>query len=120
MDRARGLLSQIKPVFGSRLPPGVRDADCEPCLGPLEDAGESRLWQLCGAQGQERLSSQFVELHHELLRNAILDAEDSPAAAGSLERPRESVLAGRLWPAWVYFRDRRLRELRRSGELPGN
>jgi hypothetical protein len=118
MYGARDHLPERRPVFGSRLPPGVRDADCEHRPDPLEDAAERHLWQICGPRVQRRVSSQFTELHVELFRDAILDVEDFTVAAAS-ERGREILLGGMLWPAWIHFRDRAMRELRRCGELAG-
>jgi hypothetical protein len=117
MVRAGNFLNRDQRVFGSRLPPGVRDTDCENRPSPIDEMGESRLWQICGSREQERLSSRFAELHLELMRDAILAAEDSTTAAGPSERRREILLGGLLWREWVGFRDRALRELRRSGDL---
>jgi hypothetical protein len=118
MCRAGNSFNRRSRVFGSRLPPGVRDADCERPPSPLADAGENQLWRICGPQEQERMSSHFVERNAELLRDAILDAGESSASPGSSERGREILLGGLLWPAWICFRDRALRELRRDGEFP--
>jgi hypothetical protein len=117
MGRSGHSLKQDRRIFGSRLPPGVRDADCECRPSPIAEMCESRLWQICGPREQELLSSRFVELHGELVRDAILDAEDSAALAGESERGREVLLGELVWGAWVRFRDRALRELRRSGDL---
>jgi hypothetical protein len=116
MGRSGDSLKQDRRIFGSRLPPGVRDADCECRPNPIAEMCESRLWQICGLREQEQLSSRFVELHAELMRDAILDAEDCSTARES-ERRREVLLGELLWGAWVRFRDRALRELRRSGDL---
>jgi hypothetical protein len=117
MVRTGNALNRDREIFGARLPPGVRDTDCEGRPSLISDVGETRLWRICGPREQERLSSRFAELHVELVRDAILDAEDSQAVAGSSERRRESRLGGLLWREWVDFRDRALREMRRRGDL---
>jgi hypothetical protein len=117
MAQAGNSLNRGWRVFGSRLPPGVRDVDCESFPSPIADMGESRLWQICGSREQERLSSQFAALNVEFVRDAILDAEDSTSVPGPSERRQEIMLGGLLWREWIGFRDRALRELRRSGDL---
>jgi hypothetical protein len=118
MRRVENTLGRSR-VFGSRLPPGVRDADCEGRSRPFGDAGGNGLWRNCDLREQELLSIRFIERHAELLRDMILDVEDFPVADGSSERGREILVGGLLWPAWICFRDRALREARRGGEFSG-
>lgn len=99
-------------LVGSHLPPGVRDVECDGFADPLSEAGEDDLWRRCGPREQERLSSRFAESHLIFLRDAVLDAEDSVSARG-----RDGALGAALWAAWLCFRDRALRELRRCGEF---
>jgi hypothetical protein len=105
-------------IFGSRLPPGVRDTDCDGRPDPLVETGERRLWLICGPLRQERLSARFAELHAELLRDAILDAEDSSVLLAPTEFASQFLFVGSIWSAWIRFRDRALREMCRCGELP--
>jgi len=113
-------------IFGSRLPPGVRDADCQPRsrLSPPVFT-ERDLWQTCGSQYQERLCSAFTESNREFFRDAILDAEDGipvsaarHAAAHQLAARGSSLLGELIWAEWLRFRDRALRDILQSGELP--
>jgi hypothetical protein len=110
-------MQDCRQIFGSQLPPGVRDVDCDG--GPMADsiAGENHFWKDCGSISQERLSSRFVELHAEFLRDAILDAEDANDLTLSRGPLREFALGELLWSTWIRFRDRALREMRRGGEL---
>jgi hypothetical protein len=119
-NMAQGVLRdfgiQSGRLFGSRLPPGVRDVDCESGRLSVALLEENQLWKNCAPLVQERLSSRFVELHVEFLRDAILDAEDSVDTAQSPGPPRELQFGESLWSAWKRFRDRALREMRRGGE----
>jgi hypothetical protein len=109
-------------IFGSRLPPGVRDADCQSQSRPLPHVFTERdVWQACGPQYQERLCSDFAESNPELLRDAILDAEDGiPSVSTSRHAAARgpSLLGELIWAEWLRFRDRALRNILQSGELP--
>jgi hypothetical protein len=114
--------------WGSRLPPGVRDADCRPHSRPsLRGFTERDLWQICGWQYQERLCSAFTESNREFVRDAILDAEDGIHPSMSAARQSgahqsaargPSLLGELIWAEWLRFRDRALRDILQSGELP--
>jgi hypothetical protein len=104
-------------AFGSNLPAGVSDTDCDGPLHPHAGASESRLWQISGSRTRDRLSETFAESHLEFLRDAILDAED--AALSSRPEPKNAAasIGQSLWAAWLSFRNHALREMRRTGEL---
>jgi len=97
------------------LPPGVRQADCDGWLDVFADASGDQLWNACNLVQQESLTSRFVARHGDLVRDALLDVEDSsnPNAGPKLR------LGSLLWPMWICFRDRNLREMLQRGELPG-
>ena len=97
------------------LPPGVRQADCDGRLDLFADASGNQLWNACNLAQQESLASRFVARHGDLVRDALLDVQDSPKS-----NPGPTLRLGSLlWPTWVCFRDRNLREMLQRGELPG-
>jgi len=100
----------------SGLPPGVRQADCDGRLDGFADASGNQLWNACNLRQQESLTSGFIARHGEFVRDALLDVEDSsnPDAGPKLR------LGSLLWPTWICFRDRNLREMHQRGELPGS
>ena len=112
-NRLSGL--QRGPNSQPGLPPGVRQRDCEGPPDPLADASGNQLWNACNLDQQESLSSRFVARHGDLVRDVLLDVQDS-----SNPSPRAKLRLGRLlWPMWICFRDRNLREMLGRGELPG-
>ena len=94
------------------LPPGVRQGDCDGPIDRFADFTVAQLWNACDFAQQELLSSRFAERHWDLLRDALLDDGVTAGAAGSAR------LGGLLWPAWIRFRDRNLREMLQRGEIP--
>jgi hypothetical protein len=56
-----------------------------------------------------------VARHGDLVRDALLDVQDSPNPSPSPKLRLGSL----LWPMWICFRDRNLREMLQRGELPG-
>jgi hypothetical protein len=102
--------------LGWRLPPGVRDADCDGPVTTWDDLPANQLWRKCSEHQQERLCDQFAALNIAIFRDAILDAEDL-SSGGLTASAREDFLGGILWSAWIRFRDTALRQLCRSGEL---
>jgi hypothetical protein len=92
--------------------------DCDRGAIPQEGESEERLWQIVGPREQERVSAEFAEQHLEFVRDAILDAQDSPRVAAP-PGPAEVLLGRRLWREWIGFRDHALRELRQRGQLAG-
>ncbi|MGD0770861.1 MAG: hypothetical protein ABSB42_21980 [Tepidisphaeraceae bacterium] len=97
------------------LPPGVRQADCDGLHDPFADASGNQLWNACNLVQQESLSSRFVARHGDLVRDALLDVQDSPNPSPSPKLRLGSL----LWPTWICFRDRNLREMLQRGELRG-
>ena len=93
------------------LPPGVRQSDCDGAIDRFADFTTAQLWNACDFAQQELLSSRFAEGHWDLLRDALLD--DGVTAGAGCAR-----LGGLLWPAWIRFRDRNLREMLQRGEIP--
>ncbi|MGD0387830.1 MAG: hypothetical protein ABSC42_02650 [Tepidisphaeraceae bacterium] len=106
---------QCCPNSQAGLPPGVRQADCDGQQDPFADASGNQLWNACNLAQQESLSSRFVTRHGDLVRDALLDVQDSPNP-----NPGPKLRLGSLlWPTWICFRDRNLREMHQRGELPG-
>jgi hypothetical protein len=103
-----------RPNSQPGLPPGVRQADCDGRHDPFADASGNQLWNACNLVQQESLSSRFVARNGDLVRDALLDVQDSPNSQGPKLR-----LGSLLWPTWICFRDRNLREMLQRGELPG-
>ncbi len=96
------------------LPPGVRQSDCDVRLDPLADASGNQLWNACNLLQQESLSARFAFGHFDLVRDALLEVEDSPHSPSAKLR-----LGCILWPWWLCFRVRNLRQMLQRGELPG-
>jgi hypothetical protein len=103
-----------RPSSQPGLPPGVRQADCDGRHDPFADASGNQLWNACNILQQESLSSRFVARHGDLVRDALLDVQDSAKS----QSPKLK-LGSLLWPMWICFRDRNLREMVQRGELPG-
>jgi len=126
IDRRSGF--QAHPNWQPGLPPGVRQADCDGPHDPLADAGGNQLWKACNSLQQESLSSRFVAQHGDLLRDALLDVQDSPqprpeeafSATATSDAGPKLRLGSLLRPMWVCFRDRNLRQMLQRGELPGS
>ncbi len=142
--------AEVLATFGADLPPGVREGDCEPGGGGTRrgrpDFGgqgghgghgghveerarthertydQERARTQEPACLQERLADRFVDLHPEIVRNAILDAEDAllagSAAASSAPGVKPAPAAKSailqhaiglaIWQQWRQFRDRAL------------
>jgi hypothetical protein len=107
------------------LPAGIRQADCDGPPHGLADADGDDLWNACDANEQEAMSGRFVHINCERLRDAILDAQDSAApgmtatGTGKSNQAAAGSLGCAVWPMWINYRDRTLREMARRGELPG-
>jgi hypothetical protein len=110
--RTKANLGSERRIFGSRLPPGIQDIDCDGGHCATSEVSDGWRWQICGPLRQERIATRFVKLHLELLRDAILDAEDSSSPSGTA---REFQLGKSLWSAWRYFRGRALGEMNHGG-----
>jgi hypothetical protein len=98
------------------LPAGVRQADCDGVTGDLDDASGNGLWSACDAAQQESISGRFVALHADRLRDTLLDVEDGVGHSRDLAAVG-ALLGQLLWPVWIGYRDRALRELHGRGEL---
>ena len=111
-DRPPGL--RCRSNWEPGLPPGVCQADCEGRLNSLVDAGGIELWDACDFLQQESLSARFVDRYGDLVRDVLLEIQDSRNSQSPQLR-----FGSLLWPAWICFRDRQLREMLQRGELPG-
>ena len=102
------------------LPPGVRAKDCDEYPSRLADAGVARLWAACSPAQQESLSAQFADGCAEVLRDAILDLEDTSIKNPQvLAQNQRTSLGDLLWSSRIRFRNRALHEMRGQGELAG-
>jgi hypothetical protein len=102
------------------LPPGITQRDCDGGACLPDDWSGTALWRLCDAEQQEAVSNRFVDSHAEILRDAIVDLQDSALRARvSPVHATTETLGSKIWSSWIIFRDRALREMLSRGLFAG-